>query len=249
MHPESALEALGLTQKEARIYVALLALGEATAYEIANKSGVKRPTVYVALEELRKKGLVLKIPHAKKQVFIAKDPREFVAEEKKKITDAEQMMPKLLALRRGEQKPTILYFEGREGFVEALRVSERYMQGREVVGFYAYTPEITESFARTVHTHIERLAMSGTKLRGITPEHSSTHKTADPLIDAFGFDIRFVPMEQYASKVSIEATDGMVRILSAGEGQSVLIESKEIADGLRQAFELAWRGVEKKKVN
>ena len=240
MHPESALEALGLTPKEARIDMALLSLGEATAYEIANKSGVKRPTVYIVLEELRKHGLVLKIPHAKKQVFIAKDPREFVAEEKKKIANAEAALPKLLALAKKNGKPNILYFEGKEGFNEALKVSERYMKGQEVVGFYAFVPDLTDAFIKLVRDHTTRLAESGTRLRGLTPDHPSAHTTADQLIEAFGWDIRFVPMAKYSSKVSIEATESMVRILSAGEGQSIIIESTEIADGVRQMFELAW---------
>ena len=60
---------IGLTDKQAKVYLALLSLESSTAYEIAQHCEVKKPTVYVILEELRQKGLVLKVPHAKKALF------------------------------------------------------------------------------------------------------------------------------------------------------------------------------------
>ena len=71
-----ALKNLGLNDKEARAYAALLELGQTTAYAVAERSGLKRPTVYVVLDELRQKGLVLKIPHVKKQLWSAKSPHQ-----------------------------------------------------------------------------------------------------------------------------------------------------------------------------
>ena len=60
------LSHIGLSEKEVHVYVALAELESGTAYQIALACDVKKPTVYVILEDLRKKGLVLKIPHAKK---------------------------------------------------------------------------------------------------------------------------------------------------------------------------------------
>ncbi len=54
----SQLELLGLTQKEALVYYALLLLKKGTALSIAKASGLKRPTVYLVLESLVKKKLV-----------------------------------------------------------------------------------------------------------------------------------------------------------------------------------------------
>ena len=79
------LEAIGLTEKESVVYVALLSLGTGTAYRIAEECSVKKPTVYVILEDLRKKGLVLKVPHAKKALFAPRSgigkplPKEFLS--------------------------------------------------------------------------------------------------------------------------------------------------------------------------
>ena len=55
------LKNLGLNDKEANIYLALLQLGKSTATKIAKKSGLKRPTTYVIIEQLIDKGFVQKL--------------------------------------------------------------------------------------------------------------------------------------------------------------------------------------------
>lgn len=54
-----ALEEFGLSDKQARVYAALLSLRDARATEISEIAKVKRPTTYLALEELQAKGLVI----------------------------------------------------------------------------------------------------------------------------------------------------------------------------------------------
>ncbi len=58
MSLDRELSALGLSQKEATVYVALLELGTASVQAIARRADLVRPTTYVILEALTKKGLV-----------------------------------------------------------------------------------------------------------------------------------------------------------------------------------------------
>ena len=67
-HLISQLVKVGLNEKESRVYLALLELGSGTAYAVAKKAGIKRPTAYIVLDELRKRGLVLKIPKSKNTI-------------------------------------------------------------------------------------------------------------------------------------------------------------------------------------
>ena len=53
----NSIKDLGLNDKEAKVYLALLKFGEANVSDIADEAGMKRPTVYVILDEIRKKGL------------------------------------------------------------------------------------------------------------------------------------------------------------------------------------------------
>src|SRR5262249_51099781 len=92
------LEQVGLKPKEAEVYLALLGLESSTAYEIAQHCLVKKATVYAILEDLRQKGLVLKIPHAKKALFAARDINEFLEEQRGKIRAVEAVVPRLLSM-------------------------------------------------------------------------------------------------------------------------------------------------------
>src|SRR3990167_7744709 len=92
------LEQIGLSPKEAQVYLALLSLESSTAYEIAQHCEVKKPTVYVILEDLRQKGLVLKVPHAKKALFAARDISEYLHEQRRKLGAVESIVPQLQAL-------------------------------------------------------------------------------------------------------------------------------------------------------
>lgn len=56
------LEAFGLTQYEARAYLALLEFGEVGASAVGRKSGISRGRVYRVLERLQAKGLVEMLP-------------------------------------------------------------------------------------------------------------------------------------------------------------------------------------------
>lgn len=54
----SKLKKLGFTENEAKIYVGLLSLNEATAREIHEFTHVPRPKIYSVLERMEKKGYV-----------------------------------------------------------------------------------------------------------------------------------------------------------------------------------------------
>lgn len=54
-----SLEEFGLSEYEAKVYVALVAGGTGTAAEIAYRAGIVRPKVYPTMERLEQKGLVV----------------------------------------------------------------------------------------------------------------------------------------------------------------------------------------------
>src|SRR5579863_5394710 len=57
----SSLRQLGFTDYESRIYVQLLKVSPATAYEISKAAGVPRANAYAALEALAQRGAVLPV--------------------------------------------------------------------------------------------------------------------------------------------------------------------------------------------
>ena len=63
------LERLGLNRNEAKIYLALLDLGEAQAGQISKKAQINRTTTYDSVERLIQRGLVTYVIKANKKVF------------------------------------------------------------------------------------------------------------------------------------------------------------------------------------
>jgi sugar-specific transcriptional regulator TrmB len=69
---------LGLKEYEARVYAALVGLGEGTARQIHEASGVPRPRVYDILEGLAKKGFV-EVRHGTPTSYRAVEPNRVIS--------------------------------------------------------------------------------------------------------------------------------------------------------------------------
>ena len=70
------LKEFGLDDKKARVYLALLEMGQAKAHEIAVRARVARPTAYDLLEKLSEEGLVGAYEKHKIRYYIVNDPAE-----------------------------------------------------------------------------------------------------------------------------------------------------------------------------
>src|SRR3989338_8513836 len=99
------LKNLGLSENEAKTYMAMLELGPSVVVEIARKSQINRPTTYVQIESLKRKGLISTQVQGKKQLFIAESPDKLellIDSELKTVEDKKNelsnYLPKLLNL-------------------------------------------------------------------------------------------------------------------------------------------------------
>ncbi len=84
------LRKLGLTQKEAALYLFIMDENEATATELALMSRMSRPTAYRILDGLEKKNLVNKIKKNRKTLFVATSPNTLLGLLKIKKKEAEE---------------------------------------------------------------------------------------------------------------------------------------------------------------
>lgn len=247
MELTEALINLGLNVKEARVYLALLSLEKATAYTIATRSGLKKPTSYVVLNNLVAKGFVLKIPFKEKRVFMAKSPRECMASAKEKISDAEEMLPELLAIqKKSDEKANISYYEKIEGVREMYQkliknMRDKNENNRNFIAFYAHqkdTPQILQKYWLNLN---EEYGEHKIKRRYITTEHPSIQKYLDiNTIKKLGVEMKALSEKDYSSNISIEIYDNFVQIISHRHIQGVLIENPDIADVMKQIFNLVW---------
>src|SRR3990167_6978360 len=73
-----AMQEAGLTEGEAKVYLALMDLGPSTTGPIIEKAHVAKSIIYQLLDKLIQKGLVAYITKEKTKYFQASDPHKLI---------------------------------------------------------------------------------------------------------------------------------------------------------------------------
>jgi DNA-binding transcriptional ArsR family regulator len=129
---EEELQKLGLSEHEAEVYLAALGLGPSSAAQISEQTNIKRPTVYLALENLIKQGLILESFAGKKRLFEAEKPQKLeklTKRMRRQVVDAEilleSILPGLIKLpKQYAEEPKVSFYSGEEGLKNiALEIS------------------------------------------------------------------------------------------------------------------------------
>lgn len=242
-HLIDPLKKLGLSEKEALVYLTLLQLGPATPYQIAKKADLKRPTAYVIAEELIKKGLIVHLPGEEKKRYIARTPDTFIEDQEERLQAAKRILPELRSFQKGtNEKPSIMYFEGIEGLKQAYQYKQKELFNKEIVGFFASnedsSPAVNDFFLDwSAYREKHDIAVRG--LTVDTPDLKPFSKFLEGATNML--DVKFLPQKLYNSKISIEACDEkFVRIFLFESVETLIVESPKFAIAIKEIFELLW---------
>ena len=112
------LEQLGLSEKEAKVYVALLGLGEMVGSgKVITKTGLHGQFVYDALASLESSGLVRVATVRGRKKFAANPPSGLTALVKRTHEVAKDVEQELLLLTGKEHAQDFQVFQGKEAYV------------------------------------------------------------------------------------------------------------------------------------
>lgn len=130
----TTLEQLGIEEKQAKVYLACLELGTATIQDLAQKSGIKRTSIYNFLEEIKDKGLVSETKKGNKVFLIAEDPNNLKNKLENNLKKIEEVMPDLMGIfNLPGSKPKMRYYEGLDGIKKVY--IDTYSHGGKLYGF------------------------------------------------------------------------------------------------------------------
>ena len=114
---EKELQQLGYSPNQAKVYLALLELGQTTVGPIVKKTGLHRQIVYNTLNELEKMDLLQSTLKNNRQNYQIIDPRKIINNIKKQESLAEELLPDLMAKQKKVTRvQEIKIYEGIEGF-------------------------------------------------------------------------------------------------------------------------------------
>jgi len=240
----STLEKIGLSEKEALVYIALATLQSATAYHIAQHCDVKKPTVYVILEDLRKKGLVLIVPHAKKMLFAPRSLDEYLEEQREHIRAAERIIPSLAELSQGE-RAHVYFFNGLSGMKDALAHKFDDMRGKTFCSFYGNLKGASEELLAFYASWDKKAYMADMHFRLIMSQaendlyYKETVAFAEKYTDQL--DIHLISQVVFPPNISVEIATDFIRITDSTLLQATIIDDISTATTFKQIFEIVWQ--------
>jgi len=231
------LKQFNIERKEAEVYIASLELGTAPAAQIADKAGVFRTYFYEIADKLINEGLLKQIKKNGKHYFTAISPQELIRLQEKKLDGLKSIAPQLEAIHNiKDGKPKVYYYEGRKGIDEINNDTLRYRS--EIIGFT--TPRFyTTDQKKLGNEYIERRVAAGNRVRIIG-------ELCQEMLDRKHHDkkelreTRMLPKELFHSEVEIGIYANKAYIINYKSEFGMIIEDKNIADVLKQIFELTW---------
>ena len=241
---EHQLAAGGLNDKEIKVYLACVQLGTDSAFNIAEKSGVKRATSYLVLRSLTNKGLVTRQLTKKALLYSATSPRNLLLQLENKKKEVEEGLPSLLALYNATpDKPSIQIFDGLDGvkliygeMIDFLKKGSEDILLYGDVSLFAQHPALFNSW-------LKELKSSNGNVREII-NGDEVHKKYKESIEKNGNSKHEVRLLAEGIKPFTNDNVIMGNKLIIFSIQKTLfattIENKEISSSYRTMFDLAW---------
>lgn len=237
--PPHMMKALGLTKQEAQVYVAGLESPESTIQDLANKSSVKRTSIYTFIEDLLARGFLVRKKKNKRFLYSSVEPKQLLEMERARLQELENgIIPQLQALHNSKkEKPAVLYFEGVDGIMEVYSdmLKERetiyeledleYIKKTLPSSFFDYFP------AERARRNIELKAIS----RASTTTEEFTKKDRALLRET-----KMVQTADWKTDINIYGSKVAIMSFRTSIPYCVLIEDPYLAETLKAAWRMMW---------
>lgn len=142
MNKEEMLHTIGLSDKEAKTYLAILELGQSTIKPISLRSGIKRTSIYNFIDRLVELGLITQSVIRGRTHYKAESPQKLVELQKNRARTIEKALPEFLSLfNNNVTKPKINYYEGPD---QMRTMGREVLNCKEEVCYIWPGPELTD---------------------------------------------------------------------------------------------------------
>ncbi len=254
---QSFLDRIGLSHQEAVLYIAAIEAGASSVAQLAKRAGIHRVEAYALTAKLLQRGLARQTMSKGKKLFEALHPRQLeqlVAGEHRRVRKLElaydELLPELdLLYKKVGSRPKVHFYEGMQGLEQMNRdiidtVRALPPEKREI-NSYSNPPIVLGRFEGYLDQEGGFVAQRKKYQifnKVIVPDHPFVRQMK--LHDAEELrEMIILPPSLFPFRNDITLYHTKMAIQALGpELVGVIIESKEIADGQRAIFSVAWAG-------
>jgi len=235
---EKILRGIGLSEKEVKIYLALLDFGEALPRVIANRSGVKRSTAYFTLNEMVKRGIATKVKIGGYDHYQPINPQTLLNQQNKLFQDLESIVPALLARQgRFSIQPQITIHHGREGVIHVMEDS--LSTDGEIFG-WANIDEAATGYLKDYYPeYIKKKNKRKIWVRGIFTGGPEGRKFQERSIKELR-EVYTIPEDIFPFANEVNIYDDRIFIISHADKLGIIIQNENIAETQRSIFKLSF---------
>jgi sugar-specific transcriptional regulator TrmB len=238
------LQDLGLTEKEAKVYIASLEVGRATADQLAKHAKLVRPTTYLQIKALMEMGLMSTYEEGKKTYFSPEAPSaltRLLEKRKQELSANEELLSRIIPDLTREyegagERPVVRFFPGKEG-ITALRNLALTSKTKKHSFIYSYEglSGLYSYDERKAYT--EKRVEEGIEVRAIVSSEEETMTSGFSLTQLLPVSSKELPIH-----TDLLVWDNNVNVvLYKGNPFGVLIQSEEVAKSFLATFNLLWK--------
>jgi len=228
----------GMTENEAKVYLALLEFGPNQAGTISRKSGLHRRVVYDTADMLIKKGLIGYIQKNNKKLFQASNPQRILEIIKDKEHSIEEVMPDMMQFfKQTKDKEETNFYKGKQGLKTVFEEQLEESKGKEILilGASSLAYDILDIY---FHWFDKRRVENKIKSRIIFSQTEESKGKSKKISLA---EVKYLP-QKYSSPLAINIYNDKVAIIlwSKENPFAIVIKNKEISEGYKKYFEVMW---------
>ena len=226
-----ALQGLGLTQNEARLYLLLLKGGKAKATDLATKSGMHRRVVYDTLGQLAKKGMVGQARVGGVLTFTPSPPSSLLSFFDEKRDAMERALPALSRVFEAEKATSASVMHGRQAIKT---IVEDILALRADYFVYYGQMQIHDALPKFIKIFYAKKKKLGIKSRLMLLDTAQARERAAtvPLSEA-----KFIDPSAPSPGVWWTYADRLALVLWHEEPTVILIKDEHLAKTFRQTFD------------
>lgn len=238
------LQEIGLSPNEARIYEALLELGESSVSAIATRTNIHRRNVYDAVNRLVEKNLITPVISEKEGHYVAVEPEkllEIIEEKRAGLQSALPGLQKLFQQKRAREGAFI--FKGIGGFKSIARDILRIGGNVYTIGGKRAWLDPYPEKDPFMEEWLKAMKKRGMKFESLLDATAKKDYLVSPRTT--NTEYRFFP-EEYSSPAAIDVYGDRVAIYlgnleQVSENWTVfLIVSAELAESYKKWFRFMW---------